>query len=146
MNHCLKSFSLVALLLMGVYLSGCSQSKPAKTDSKSSDTTKKVDMDSFGLEPLEPAREARDEPLGEKTLTGKLMSTKGNQATVNGVILSRSYVFDEHRRWKPELMALKNKRVTVTGEVIRHWCGPYEQCLEQGYIDRMVEITELSAK
>ncbi|MEM1000649.1 MAG: hypothetical protein AAGN35_26585 [Bacteroidota bacterium] len=137
---------LVSFLALGGQLPLAAQADTAATIHTSPSTETQNAMNHFGLEPLEPPREARDEPLGERTLKGKLVITKGNRAMVDGVLLANAYVYAEGKTWKPEVEALKNRRVVVTGDVVRHWCGPHEQCLETGYIDTMVEVREIKAR
>lgn len=86
------------------------------------------------------AQQGWDEDLGEKTLRGKMTLTKGKQPMVDGVMLSKDYFGED---WRAKTVALEGKRVEVKGHLWRHHCGPLEQCLSPGYIDRLVEITSL---
>ncbi len=81
------------------------------------------------------AQQGHDEELGVKTLRGKVTLDKGMQPRVNGVFIDRDYFKQDGKKWQDEVQRLKGKKVEVSGMVIRHHCGPMEQCLSQGYMD-----------
>lgn len=87
--------------------------------------------------PMEIETEGWNEELGVKVLRGRLTTTKGAQAMLEGVILDSDY-FGEN--WRKEVESLKGKRVEAKGKVLRHHCGSMEQCLTQGYIDSLYDI------
>lgn len=123
----LLSFLLLCALLT---VTACSGGKPIASDSRE----------------YEADAPREQEFLGQKTITGTLHSTKGNQAMVAGIILPMDYVTEpESRRWKERLMQLKGKKIEIKGDVYRYHCGPEEQCLEQGYIDHFTNIDYLKA-
>lgn len=148
----LRSTTAMAVLMFAFFAHGGCQSG---TDSGSENSQEQSDMNetplSFDLDAQSKSESdpdidenGRDEELGVQKITGKLISTKGNMAMINTVMLDAEVIFEEEgRNWKPEYAALKNKRVTAVGKVVRHWCGKYEQCLEQGYIDHMSEIEDI---
>jgi len=85
--------------------------------------------------------EGWDESLGVKVLKGKLTTTKGAQPMVEGVLLATEIFNEDHQQAMVLIQEFKGKVVEVKGEVIRHHCGPMEQCLSQGYID-VVRVAE----
>lgn len=150
--HYLRTTTALAVLVFAFFAHGGCQSRTdsdsdntqeQQSDSDMNETPLSFDLDAQSNSESDPDMDenGRDEILGVKKITGTLTSTKGNLPMLNGIILDQEMVFEEEgRNWKPEYAALKNKRVTAVGEVIRHWCGKYEQCLEQGYIDHMRNI------
>lgn len=90
--------------------------------------------------PMNMDEQGRDESLGVKTLKGKLNTTKGHQAMLEGVMLPSALFGDDHQAAHKRIHELEGKTLKVRGEVIRHWCGPLEQCLSQGYIDRIKDV------
>ena len=89
---------------------------------------------------MNPDMQGHDESLGVKTLRGKLSTTKGHQPMVEGVILSKDIFSKDRKLAEQRIHEMEGKVVEVTGEVVRHHCGPLEQCLSQGYIDGMKEV------
>lgn len=87
--------------------------------------------------------QGRDEELGIKTLKGRLALDKGAQPRVDGVFISTDAFREDGKHWRERVTELKGKMIEVKGMVIRHWCGPMEQCLSQGYMDRMNEVEYL---
>lgn len=84
-----------------------------------------------------------DESLGEKTLRGSLYTTKGHSPMVEGVMISTHNFDKDYQKAHDRIEELKGKTLELTGEVIRHHCGPLEQCLSPGYIDGMREVKEM---
>lgn len=75
-----------------------------------------------------PEGVARDSVLGTKVLRGRLARDKGAMVKLQGVFI---------RITDARYMALSDTVVEARGIVRRHFCGPTEQCLSQGYMDFM---------
>jgi hypothetical protein len=151
--HYLRSTTATAILLFAFFsqggcqsgtTSGSDDSQKKQSQSDMSDTPLSFDLDAKSDSKKEIPENGRDEVLGVQKVTGTLLSSKGNLPMIDGIILDQEMIFEEEgRNWKSEYEALKNKRCTAVGEVIRHWCGPHEQCLEQGYIDYLRNIESI---
>jgi len=90
--------------------------------------------------------QGHNEDLGIKTLKGKLRTTKGAQPIVEGVLISTDFFEEEGKSWHEKVESLEGKTVVITGQVNRHWCGPMEQCMSDGYIDSMQEVDSFEVK
>lgn len=106
---------------------GAETSSP--TDDSQSIAEMEIDMDDQG----------HDEELGIQTIRGKLVTDKGMQPRIQNIFISTDAFEEDGQDWMPRVKELAGKTMEVKGMVIRHWCGPMEQCLTQGYMDRIRE-------
>lgn len=79
---------------------------------------------------------------GIKTITGKLLTTKGDRPLINGIIiLDDIYLKPESRHaWKDEYKKLIGKNVKIRGELYLHSCAPFEQCMNTGVIKYLKNV------
>lgn len=80
--------------------------------------------------------DTEDEFEGQKTISGKLGRTKGNQLILNDVFL----IVENREERKALEEKYFNKRLEVTGDVYVHRCEPEEECPEEGYMRYMTNI------
>lgn len=85
-----------------------------------------------------------DEELGLKTLKGTGNLTKGARLMLNGVMITDMETLRKVQFDKIPTEKLAETTFEITGVVIRHHCGPHEQCLQQGYIDVMRKVDSIS--
>ena len=122
-------FTLMAMLLV-LGLNSCKNRNGSAETSLPSDTAMETPEEMM-------QDEGHDESLGNKTMTGKLVTNKGATPQIDGVFISKDYFKQDGQDWYKVMEPFIGKKVEAKGEVIRHWCGPMEQCLSQGYMDWM---------
>ena len=136
----MKTQLIICLLTVGFALSAC-VNKGGGAESQANvnalNTENNEEMDDLLKEMNE--QQGHDEKLGVKTIRGKLTTDKGFSPRVDGIFIAREFFAKDDKKWQEEVEALKGKKVELKGMVIRHHCGPYEQCLSQGYMDWMRE-------
>lgn len=87
-----------------------------------------------------------DEFKGRQAIEGPLSITKGGRAMINGIMVTDDEFLETmDENWRGMLEEMEGKTVKAHGDWYRHWCAPMEQCLQQGYIDRLekLELFEL---
>ncbi len=84
--------------------------------------------------------QGHDEDLGVQIIRGKLYTDKGFQPRVGGIFISTDAFEKSGKNWSEQVKELEGKTLELKGNVVRHWCGPIEQCLNQGYMDRMKNV------
>lgn len=123
---------ILCCLAIGLLASSCKNrgggaETSLPTDDSQSIAEMEIDMDDQG----------HDEELGVQTIKGKLVTDKGMQPRIGGIFISTDAFEEDGKDWMPRVKELAGKTLEVKGMVIRHWCGPMEQCLSQGYMDRI---------
>ena len=136
----MKKFALTCLPFLLLVLGGCGSRTNASSEPTDPVETVREPLNMDAME-----TQGWNESLGVKTLKGKLTTTKGAQPMLEGVILAREIFAADRQAAQKRIEGLKGKVVEVKGEVMRHHCGPLEQCLSQGYIDSMTKADYLNA-
>ncbi len=115
----------------------------ASADTRSGEEINRPDDNENMEEMYSEDDQGHDEELGKKTIKGKLYTDKGFQPRVAGIFIQTAAFEEDGKDWRDRVRELEGKTLEVKGMVVRHWCGPMEQCLTQGYMDWMREVESL---
>ena len=136
----MKKLLILSLLATSIMLVSCAnRTQGAESSPEISAVNQEIDNSMDDLLREQEEQQGRDEELGVKTIRGKLTTDKGMTPRVNCIFIAREFFGQDGKNWNDEVTALKGKKVELKGMVIRHHCGPMEQCLSQGYMDWMRE-------
>jgi hypothetical protein len=138
----------VVIGILGCQLVGCA--KPTHQEAKTEEIhvvldqttktpaprTRKKEEASTNTKQSKPATSKK----AETVVTGKLGTTKGAQPTVGGRILRREEVKKLlGDNWREQV----GKKVRAKGRAYEHKCDPREQCLTEGVIPFLVDLSSL---